>query len=200
MLLRQQRPTRVDGVVPGPTRRVDHCVDDHLLAGGLIHPRGVAAQDHRQLLLLEAHPTQGPQIVMVQACRPHPDPRPAVGWLRIRALADHKPLQRVVGVERFAIDGSHPADPSEAPQALSVAGAASSACWTAATRARAASAVSSSATRAEGPRAGALTSMLSVCSAIAWTGWSKYTAASVTANQAPFGPFALPVSGICTVA
>ena len=38
---------------------------------------------------------------------------------------------------------------------------------------RALSAVSSTATRAEGPREGAAKSMLSVCSAIACTGWSK---------------------------
>src|SRR5664279_1668435 len=42
--------------------------------------------------------------------------------------------------------------------------------------------------------------MFNVCSAMAWTGWSKYTVASVTPNQALPGPFALPVSAAFEVA
>jgi len=34
--------------------------------------------------------------------------------------------------------------------------------------------------------------MFSVCSAMAWTGWSKYTVASLSANQ-PSAPLPLPV-------
>ena len=52
-------------------------------------------------------------------------------------------------------------------------GAEASACSIAVTSSRAEAAVSSTATRADGPRAGAARSMLSVCSAIACTGWSK---------------------------
>ena len=64
--------------------------------------------------------------------------------------------------------------------------------WIAFTSARADSAVSSTATRADGPAAGSRKSMLSVCSACACTGWSKYTLASVSLNQ-PDGPFPLPL-------
>lgn len=65
---------------------------------------------------------------------------------------------------------------------------------------RAEAAVSSTATLADGPAAGALKSMLSVCSAMAWTGWSKYTTPSVTWNHLLPGPFALPSMVVVTVA
>ena len=83
---------------------------------------------------------------------------------------------------------------------VSSAGAEASAASIAATSWRAEAAVSSTATRAEGPRSGAAKSMLSVCSACACTGWSKYTVPSVTWNQRPYGPFALPCIGVRMVA
>src|SRR5262249_23664010 len=56
-------------------------------------------------------------------------------------------------------------------------------------------AVSSTATREPGPAVGSTKSTFSVCSAIACTGWSKYTTASVRWTQRDSGPLALPSIG-----
>src|SRR5215469_15255992 len=64
--------------------------------------------------------------------------------------------------------------------------------------ARAESAVSSTATRAEGPCAGLRKSMLSVCSAGAFWGWSRYTVASVSGIH-PAVPLPLPATAIFSV-
>src|SRR4029077_13026646 len=90
--------------------------------------------------------------------------------------------------------------PHDGDQTASSARAEASAASTAATSARADAAVSSTATLAPGPRDGSAKSMLSVCSAMAWTGWSKYTVPSVTWNHLLSGPLALPVSSVVTVA
>src|SRR4051794_273334 len=172
-------------------------MDDDLRAGRLVDAGRVTAQDHRQLLGLDPDAPQRPQVVVVEAPGLHRNTGPSLRRFGVRALTDHEALQRLVGVDRLGVDGSHGADPS---QTVRPSGALASAALMAATRSRADAAVSSMAMRAEGPRSGAARSTLSVCSAIACTGWSKYTVASVTRSHEPPGPLALPVTGVWTVA
>jgi hypothetical protein len=81
-------------------------VDDDLVAL-LVDPRGVAADDHRQLLLLDPDPAQGPQVVVVQAGGLDLHGRPPLGDLRLGPLAHHQAAQRIVGRERLGVHGEH---------------------------------------------------------------------------------------------
>ena len=73
----------------------------------LVDPGRVAAQDHRQRLLAQPDPAQRPQVVVVERGGPHGDGRPAVGHLRLGALAEHQAGQRVVGRELLGVHGEH---------------------------------------------------------------------------------------------
>jgi hypothetical protein len=104
--LAEQRPLRVEGLVAGPGGIVDDGVDDDLVAV-LVVARGVAAEDHRQRLLAQAHTAQRPQVVVVEGRGLHADPSPPGRDLGIRSLADHEAGQWVVGGELLGIHGEH---------------------------------------------------------------------------------------------
>jgi hypothetical protein len=84
----------------------DHRVHDDLVAV-LVHPGGVAAQDHRQPLLRQPDPAQRPQVVVVERGRAHGDRGPAVRGDRVRPVARLQALERLVLVDGCCVDGEH---------------------------------------------------------------------------------------------
>ena len=104
--LGEQRALGIERLVTAPVGAADDCVHDDLVAV-LVEPGRVAAENHRQSLVLEPHPAQRPQVVVVEACRLDGDRRPAVGGHRVGSLADHEGGQRVVGGEGFGVHGEH---------------------------------------------------------------------------------------------
>ena len=77
---------------PRPALGVDHRVHDDLVAGRLVDAGGVAAEDHRQLLGLDADAAQRPQVVVVQARGLAP--RRASSRRRARARGARRPPGR----------------------------------------------------------------------------------------------------------
>jgi hypothetical protein len=88
-------------------------VDDDLVAV-LVEPGGVAPEDHRQRLLLQPHPAQRPEVVVVERGGLDGDRGPPVGDLRIGPFPDHEAGERVVAGGAVGIDGEHAHDPSQA--------------------------------------------------------------------------------------
>jgi hypothetical protein len=81
-------------------------VHDHLVAVG-VDTRRVAAEDHRQAVLRQAHAAQRPQVVVVERGGLDVDHRPAVRRFGIGPLAHLEGAQRVVGVGPGCEDGEH---------------------------------------------------------------------------------------------
>ena len=106
VLLGEQRALRVEGLVTGDAGVADHRMQHDLGAVG--EPAGaVAAQDHRELVGLDADTAQRPQVVHVQARRSHVHRDPPVRDLGLGALPDGQRLQRLVGVGLGCVDGEH---------------------------------------------------------------------------------------------
>ena len=106
VLLGEQRALRVERLVAGPARGDDDRVDDDG-AAVLERAGAVAAEDHRELVGLDADAAQRPQVVHVHARRLHVHRHVPGGHLGVGALADHEGLQRVVGVRLSGVDGEH---------------------------------------------------------------------------------------------
>ncbi len=87
---------RVHRLVAAEVGVAHHCMDDDLVAV-VVDARGVAAQGHRQPVGGQAHAAQAPQVVVVEAGRPHVHPSPALGDLGLGAFVD---LQGGQGVLR----------------------------------------------------------------------------------------------------
>jgi hypothetical protein len=104
--LGEQGALRVEGLVAGDGRVADHRVDHHL--GAVVQPaRPVAAQDHRELLALDADSAQRPQVVHVQAGGLDVDGDRAVGYVGVGALPDDEGVQGGVGFRLGGVDGEH---------------------------------------------------------------------------------------------
>ena len=89
MQLGQERALGIEGLVAAPVVARDHRVDDHVVAV-LVHPGGVAAEDHGQPLLGKTHSSQGPQIMMVERGGADLHGGPALGRVGIGTLVDAK--------------------------------------------------------------------------------------------------------------
>jgi len=81
-------------------------VHDDLVAV-LVDPGRVATEDHRQLVLLQPHPAQAEQIMMVERGRPHADHGPALRHLGVGPLPQLQPVQQVFLVEAHSRDSEH---------------------------------------------------------------------------------------------
>lgn len=87
----------------------DDGVQDDLVAV-LVGPGGVAAEDHRQLVLGEADAAQGPEVVVVEGGGPDVDGGPARTRTGSRAFAQLKAVEGVVAVDAGCVGGEHGAD------------------------------------------------------------------------------------------
>ena len=106
MLFGEQGALRVEGVVALPARRVDHRVEDDL--GAVVEgARAVAAEDHRELLGLDADAAQRPEVVHVEAGGFDLHTDPAVRYLGFGPLADDERVQRAIGVGFLRVHGEH---------------------------------------------------------------------------------------------
>ena len=85
--LRQERPSRVEGLVAGPALTGDHRVDDDLVAVA-VDAGAVAAEDHRQPVGGQPDALQRPDVVVVQPGRADRHRRPAGRRRGVGALAD----------------------------------------------------------------------------------------------------------------
>ena len=60
-------------------------------------PRGVGAKDDRERIFGNTHPTQRPDIMVIQGRGPNLDHFPSVGRSRLGDLADIEPRKGIVG-------------------------------------------------------------------------------------------------------
>ena len=75
-------------------------MDDDLRPRLLVDTGGIAAEDHRQPILRDAHAAQCPQVMVIEARRDDPNGRPSGRWRRCRTLTDDERREGIVGIER----------------------------------------------------------------------------------------------------
>ncbi len=86
----------------------DHGVQDDLVAV-LVGSGGVAAEDHRQFVLVQTDSAQRPQVVVVEGGGADVHGHPAGAGLGCRAVAQYKAVQRLVSVDSGGIGSEHAA-------------------------------------------------------------------------------------------
>jgi hypothetical protein len=105
--LREQRPTRIERLIPSPSIRVpDHRTHDNGIAV-LVVPSRVTPQNPRQTLRRMPHPPQRPQIVPVERGRDHPHHRPSRPRLGPISHMNTQTGQGIVRILRHGRGGKH---------------------------------------------------------------------------------------------
>jgi hypothetical protein len=75
-------------------------MDDDLRPGLFIDPGCIAAEDHRQPILRDAHAAQCPQVMVIKARCDDPNGRPSRRWGWRRTLTDDERSEGIVSIER----------------------------------------------------------------------------------------------------